>query len=489
METIANPSCNTSTLAPYVPSGGDPWNTTKVKHVFRRLGFGASQLEVDNALNLTPEEFIDNLVDNAFNLDVYPEPFWANWAYEDFNDYDTENPLFIQEIRIATANSFLTEDLRGRMVSFWMNHFVTELEFYFHSPYLYHYLNIIQSNCLGNFKDFVFDIGENSAMLIYLNGYENTENNPNENYARELFELFTLGEGNNYTQNDILEASRALTGYNHWDLWAGPIFFDESTFDDGPKTIFDSEGPWGHADVINLIFTERAQEAATFITRKLYRYFVSQEVDAIIEQDIIAPLAQTLIDNNFELVPMLKQLFKSEHFFDERALGVIIKSPFDIIFNYLKETGFFYNDDLMDAFLYYAGLMGQEIYDPLDVSGWQRDETWINSSTLTGRWQLMELYVNFLFNEGYEFTLVDLARDLTNDSNDPAFITQVMIDYFVSKQLHTASDYDTATDIFKWEVPQNYYDSGAWNLSWSSAPYQVLLLLQHIARMPEFQLK
>jgi hypothetical protein len=155
----------------------------------------------------------------------------------------------------------------------------------------------------------------------------------------------------------------------------------------------------------------------------------------------------------------------------------------------VNEGNFFTNPSLIDAFLYYAGLMGQEIYDPPDVSGWQRDETWINSSTLTGRWQLMEIYLGFLFDGGYEFSLVDLARDLSNDSNDPAFITQVMVDHFVSKTLHTLTDYDIATDIFKWEIPQNYYDDGTWNLSWTEAPYQCLLLLVHICRMPEFQLK
>jgi hypothetical protein len=108
---------------------------------------------------------------------------------------------------------------------------------------------------------------------------------------------------------------------------------------------------------------------------------------------------------------------------------------------------------------------------------------------ISPRWLLIELYVEYLFNNGFEFTLVDLARELSNDSNDPEFITRVMIDHFVPKSLYTAADYDIATDIFKWDIPQNYYDNGTWNLSWSEAPYQCLLLLVHMARMPEFQLK
>lgn len=216
---------------------------------------------------------------------------------------------------------------------------------------------------------------------------------------------------------------------------------------------------------------------------------MSPEIDQTIEDNIITPLSQTMVANNFELVPVLKQLFKSQHFFDERALGVVIKSPVDVIFAFINETGFFYNDPIMEALIYYASVMGQEMYEPPDVSGWERDETWINTSTLTGRWEFFRIYVDFLLGNGFEEDVRNLAKDLTNDSNDPAYITQVLVDHFMSKELHTASDYDDATDVLKWEVPQNYYDEGLWNLDWDSAPFQVGLLLKHIATLPEFQLK
>jgi uncharacterized protein (DUF1800 family) len=489
MEIAINSSCNTATLSPYVPSGGDPWNTIKIKHTYRRLAFGANIMQIDDALPLAPSNFIDTLVDTAFNLPPTPAPFWANYAVSDFTDFEAQNNQYVFDWRIQTGNDIISENLRGRLAFFWMNHFVTELESVFYAPYMFQYYNKMQVNALGNYKEFVRSMGTDNNMLLYLNGFENTSDDPNENYARELYELFTLGEGNNYTQEDITETARALTGYNHWNEPGADIYFDAITFDNSNKTIFGQTGNWGYDDVIDILFAQRSAEIATHICRKLYTFFVSPDVDAVIELEIIEPLAQTLIDNNFELVPMLKQLFKSEHFFDERALGVVIKSPIDVIFNFVTDGSFFYNDNLIDAFLYYGGLMGQEIYDPPDVSGWQRDETWINSSTLTGRWELMDIYIGFLFNNGFEFSLVDLARDLSNDSNDPEFITRVMVDHFVPKTLHTLSDYDTATDIFKWDIPQNYYDDGTWNLSWSEAPYQCLLLLVHICRMPEFQLK
>lgn len=489
METILNPSCNSATLSPYVPSPQNPWNVSKVKHAFRRLGFGANITEVDDALALSPGQFIDSLVDNAANLPATPAPFWSEYAVSDFTNFETENNQYVFDWRLQSGNDILSEKLRGRLTFFWMNHFVTELETVFYAPYMYQYYNKMQTNALGNFREFTRAIGVDNFMLLYLNGFENTNNNPNENYARELFELFTLGEGNGYTQQDIIEASRALTGYNHWDEFGAAIFFENSTHDGGVKTIFGQEGTWGYDNVIDILFQQKGTLIANNICEKLYAFFVSPTVDATIRQDIIEPLAQTLLDEDFDMVPMLKQLFKSEHFFDEKALGVVIKSPLDLVFTYINEASFFYDDTLIEAFLYYGGLIGQEIYDPPDVSGWQGDESWINTSTLAGRWGLMELYIDYLFGNDYDYLFVDLARELSNDSNDPAFITEVVVNHFLSKGLYTVSDYTIATDIFKWEVPQNYYDNGTWNLSWSSAPLQVSLLLKHIFKMPEFQLK
>ncbi len=489
METTTLTSCNDSTLSPYIPTSENPWNVTKINHAFRRIGFGASQDKVDAALGLSPNVFIDNLVEGAFNLVTTSAPFWGDYAVSDFTDFETDNEQYIQDWKIQTGNDFITEDLRGRLTSFWMNHFVTGLETYFYSPYLFQYYNTSQTHALGNLKDFVKDIGITSAMLIYLNGYENTNIEPNENYARELFELFTLGEGNGYTETDITETAKAITGYNHWTEEGAPLYFDESTWVDGDKTIFGQTGNWKYDDVIDILFQERPNEIAKHICTKLYRYFVSQEIDAVIEQNVIDPLAQTLIAANFELVPMLKQLFKSEHFFDERALGVIIKSPFDITMQFINESEFFYNDELMEALIYFSGVFGQDLFNPPDVSGWQRDEDWISTSTLTGRWQFTELYLGILFQNGLESTFTDFAKQLTNDSNDPNYITQVLIDHFISKKLYTTSDYDIATDVFKWEIPQNYYDEGLWNLDWEEAPYQVYLLLSHLATIPEFQLK
>lgn len=489
MEQIATPTCNTSTLSPFEPDAQNLWDTSKIKHLYRRISFGASQDAVDIALAQDPGTFIETLVNTAASMPVAVSPPWGYWSFNDFTNYGDENFPYFDSWRLKTATDFQTEGLRGRLTFFWMNHFVTEYEGYGHSPYAYQYYRLLQTHALGNLKEFVRALGTLPTMLIYLNGFQNTKHHPNENYARELFELFTLGEGNGYTQSDITEAARALTGYNHWDDYGGAIHFNQNNFDTNEKTIFGQTGNWGYDDVIELLFQERPSEIANFIVEKIYKFFVSPAVDETVLQNIIHPLAQTLIDENFEMAPVFKQLFKSEHFFDDRAKGVIIKSPYDVIFNYINESQFYIDDVVMEALVYYCTLMGQDLYDPQDVSGWQRDETWINTSTLTGRWQLMEVYNGYLYGEGHQYMLANFIRELTNDSNDPAFIVQTVVDHFMSKPLHSQPDYEIATVIFKWEVPQNYYDEGIWTLSWDSAPYQCLLLLNHIAKMPEFQLK
>ena len=482
-------SCNSSTLDPYVPGSSNPWNKAKVKHCYRRLGYGTDDITLNNGVNISPGALIDQIVDSAANAPLREDPVWGYYRLVDFNDYNTENPEFINDFRIETGNLMVNDGLKGRMIFFWLNHFVTELDTYNYSPYLFQYYRTAEQHVLGNFKDLVHDMGLTPAMLFYLNGFQNTNTEPNENYARELFELFTLGEGNGYTQEDIIETSKALTGWNLSPQAGGQIIFNTNTFFNGDKTIFGQTGNWNYHDVIDILFQERGELIAQHICRKLYRYFVSPEIDLMIEANIITPMAQTMLDNNFDLVPVLKQLFKSEHFFDEKALGVIIKSPFDLIFQFVNESRFLFNDDLMEAFIYYAAILGQIMFNPPDVAGWQGDQDWIGTSTITGRWALFRAYLNFLFDSGQEERFRTLAIDLSNDSNDPAYITQVIVDHFHARELFTSTDYDVATEVFKWEIPQNYYDDRLWNLSWAEAPYQVFLLLNHMATWPEFQLK
>jgi hypothetical protein len=479
------PNCNTSDLSIYTPNGQMPWNTKRIQHLHRRLGFSLSKSDLDNALTQTPSDYIENLFSQAVNLGSIPPPSWQNMTYNQYTDPDTEIPLQHDELYFHFVNDMLDNGLRGRFTLFWHNHFVTRLEDYWCPSWMYKYYKTLHDYNFGNFKEFVRAIGITPAMLVYLNGYQNTVYEPNENYARELLELFTLGEGNGYNQSDIVNIAKALTGYTGITEYCGNIFFSPSDFDSGQKTFFGQTGNWDYDDVINILFQERGDLIATHICTKLYGYFISPDIN----ETIVSQLATTFVDNNFELLPVYKQLFKSKHFFDEVAISGIVKSPYDIFISFVNETSFELSQDYLQNIIWFNYELGQEIFNPVDVAGWQGNHDWINSSTIIGRWQYFEWYLWDVWDNNQE-SLRDFAISIASSTEtDPSIITQKIVDFFISNGLQSAADYAVATDVFKDQVPQNYYDNNLWNLQWSSVPYQVLVLLMHITKLPEFQLK
>ena len=476
-------NCITSTLSPYVATASKPWDQRRVLHLYRRLGFGASMQQVEAALSMNPTVLIDQLIDEALALAPAPAPEWADWTLSDFGELDDMIVAF-DEWRAEWFKDMVNQGLREKLAVFWSNHFVTEYEAYLCAPYAYRYHKLLQQYALGNFRDFVSEMGKTPAMLIYLNGAQNTKQQPNENYGRELYELFTLGRDNNYTQNDIVETARALSGWTiaGAEQCAGTVVFIPPIWDSGEKTIFGQTGNWGYDDVVNLLFTERTQEVATHICSKLYKYFVYHETPA----DIISELAQTFIDNNFELAPVLRQLFKSEHFFDEEVIGTKVKSPLDLILSFAQDINL-PSEELAPFYKQGADYLGQLVFNPVDVAGWPGQRSWIDSTQLTQRWQVIDYLAFFAYEETPE-ALRDLAKVLSGDSTDPDYIVQILVDYFTAQGLQDPLAYEYATIAFKAEIPQNYFDNNLWSLDWDTAPGQVALLLSHLARVPEFQL-
>jgi uncharacterized protein (DUF1800 family) len=467
------------------------------------LGFSASIETIDQAVGLSAGALVDNLINQAINMAPTPAPTWADWNNSNYPaDDDAAGQLRraqLEEWRLTYANGMLSNNLRERLSFFWSNHFVTEIDVYDCNSFLYYYINCLQRNSIGNFKTFVSEIGLTSAMLYYLDGVYNNGNNPNENYARELYELFTLGDGNGYTEMDIIETAKALTGYvERGELGCEAVAFNPERFDAGSKTILGQTGNWGYDDVIDILFQQRPNEIAQFISRKLYEFFVHPDSKdaANNAQTIIDGMANTFVANNFELAPVLSQLFKSQHFFDDEAIGVIIKSPFDMYFNFLKESGFSYNDTNISEMVNYSGLLSQRLFDPFDVAGWQRDRTWINTNFIIGRWLTIESIIeNFYQADNEQFRAFGLAIT-GNDgltSNNPDVIARPIIDFVLPKGLLTEPDYEKAFAVFRSDIDETYYEGGttpSWTLAiWPQAPFQVYLLLQYLAREPEFQLK
>jgi uncharacterized protein (DUF1800 family) len=469
----------------YTGTAANPWDIKKVRHTLRRLGYGLNQAQEAIALTQVPDVFIENYINTAANYAVTPAPSWAFWGRSDYTNFNTERNAQVQEWYIQVFNDTLNLNLRARMTLFWHNHFVTKLENYNAPSWMYQYYNLLQTHALGNFKTLVKEMGKNESMLVFLNGVLNNKFSPNENYARELLELFTLGENNNYTQTDIVEAARALTGYNNYTEIGAPIGFQQNRFDDTSKTILGAAANFNHDTLIDHLFAVRAPEISDFIVKKIYSTFVSPELPA---QSIIDQLALTFRNANWEVLPLVKQLFKSEHFFDPNASATVIKDPLDCLGMFVKEANFNFPQANLNTLFYYSSILGQQYFNPIDVAGWQGDRDWINSSTITGRWQAQEYIMWTMWNIDQEL-FRNIALDSSLSMNDPDVIARDIIDRFVPKSLYTASDYALATTVFKGDVPENYYTNMQWDLNWGSVPYQVILLLQHIFRMPEFQLK
>jgi uncharacterized protein (DUF1800 family) len=282
-----------------------------------------------------------------------------------------------------------------------------------------------------------------------------------------------------------VEASRALTGYNNFTELGAPIVFQQATFDDTPKTIFGATANYNHDSLIDHLFAVRANEISDFIVKKIYRTFVSPELPT---QNIIDQLALTFRNANWEIQPVVKQLFKSEHFFDPEARATVIKDPLDCLVIFIKEANFNFPQVSWNTLFYFTSILGQRYFNPVDVAGWQGDRDWVNSSTITGRWQAQEYIMWTMWNIDQEL-FRNIALDNSASLNDPAVIARDIVDRLVPQSLYTASDYALATTVFKGDVPENYYTTMQWNLNWGSVPFQVILLLQHIFRMPEFQLK
>jgi uncharacterized protein (DUF1800 family) len=314
-----------------------------------------------------------------------------------------------------------TTSLSEKMTLFWHNHFVVEFGDINSAQYGYEYVRLLRQHALGNIRQLAKDITINPAMLRYLNGNTSVVGAPNENYGRELLELFTIGKGpligagnyTNYTEADVQAAAKVLTGWrDNATTVAG--YFTASRHDTTIKQFSSAFGnakiaPNGadeYKDLINLIFAQA--ETARFLVRALYRWFVYYVIDSQVEADIIQPLAAILIQNNYEVIPVLRALLSSEHFFDATTVGCLIKSPLDFTVGTCRQLELAFPPassvvaqyGMWDYLNSLATVQQQTLGDLPNVAGWvayyqapQYHELWINAVTLPRRNQATDLFI------------------------------------------------------------------------------------------------
>jgi uncharacterized protein (DUF1800 family) len=400
------------------------WSDEDVKHLLKRTMFGAKPDDVVHVRTLTPRKAlkklladepappppINNYNDDKFTDDeIMPGETWTTSInYDGMNNGRRRNSFKAWWLGLMLNQN---RTLREKMVVFWHNHFATETNMVDNALMCYRHNALLRQHALGNFKELVKAITKDPAMLKYLNGTASNKKAPDENYGRELQELFTVGKGpgSQYTEADVKAAAKVLTGFRN-DTITFVSLFDPGRHDSSDKTFSEfyqnitikgRRGPDGEQeldDLLTMIFAQ--DEVARFICRKLYRFFVYHQIDADTEANVITPLAVVFRTNKYEIKPVLRELFGSQHFFEAMNRGAMIKSPLDYTVGLCREfdIAFPESTDYGDQYGLWLAVqnqtaaMQQKIGDPPNVAGWPAyyqepmfDKLWVNSDTLPKR--------------------------------------------------------------------------------------------------------
>lgn len=496
----------TSGLNPYT----GPWTRKQVIHLLKRCLFGAKKADVDYFVSSSPAAAVNELL----SVSPTPQPPLNHYTLM-YNIQDPNVPsgqTWINAPWLISATGGLQEGFRFKsFVCWWYERMITQnrsitekMVLFFHNLLAteyrdtnrarWTYLNnkLYREHALGNYKSLVRKVSTDVQMLRYLNGYLNTKRAPDENYARELQELFTLGVGSGYSETDVQEAAKVLTGYriDNTGTAASSVYsFDPTKHHTGNKTFSDfyagktitgrtgSEGQKELDELIDMIFSR--EEVSKFICRELYRFFVHYNVDAIIETNIIEPLALTFRNNNYEIVPVLRQLLGSQHFFDSLANGGMIKSPVDFLAGMVREFNIplppsnpivpYY--PVFDKIGTEAALQDQEIGNPVNVAGWPAyyqapafHRLWISANTLQKRNKYSDTLVGNGFNvRGFRFKINVLAyaAGLSNPA-DPNALVQDSIDYLLREDLSQNTKDYLKSFLLTGQTNDSYWTS-AWN--------------------------
>lgn len=354
-----------------------------IQHLYWRAGFGVTPNELNTLSRLDKHQVVNGLFH-------YSKPSLLEIDLSDFNLFSEKGLLkdksrrqaFIKKSRnklkiynTLWVNRLVTtnELLREKMTLFWANHFVCQDANIFH---VQQYNNTLRRHALGDFGDFVKAISKEAAMLKYLNNKQNRKQKPNENFARELMELFTLGEGQ-YTEEDIKESAKAFTGYNH--NFEGEFVLRKFQHDYDFKTFFGHTGRYDGDDIIDIILEQK--QCARFICRKIYSYFVNDIIDEARVEELAAVFYK---DYNTE--KLMKYLFMSDWFYDDNNIGTKIKSPIEFLVGLSRTVPVEFEKP--EDMLKIQKLLGQTLLNPPNVAGWKGGKNWIDSNTIMLRLKL-----------------------------------------------------------------------------------------------------
>lgn len=528
--------------APSLKSFSGQWDESTARHLLRRTQFGVKLAELKTVRDLGLTASLDILLNdqlpqplppikeyNPTNATV-PDTLIAGgqtWVNDPATD-GTVNSLRRASFKKWWVGQMLNQQisLREKMTLFWHNHFATESVDIGNAQYLYKHHSLLRKNALGNFKNLVREITTDSAMLVYLNGQNNNKTAPDENYAREIQELFVIGKGKNagFNEADVKAAARVLTG---WRNNAAEIksFFDTNRHDINDKQFSEfyknkkiigrtgaDAGAVELGEMIDMLF--ETDEVALYLCRRLYVWFIHYQITPEIEEAIIVPLAQIFRENNYEVKPVLQVLLSSQHFFDSMNRGCQIKSPVDMLIGMLREMEVKFPADgqytnqygLWNQLVNYLSNMQQNIGDPPDVSGWKAYyqepgyyKFWINTDTLPKRIQYLDTLVAVGFTFGGFKMVVDGVSwiKLFPKPADPNSLIEALCVHLLGVDLSASHKAQLKTDFLLAGQSQDYYWTDAWELFLSTPSNMantkhvstaVTNLVKYLVDLPEYQL-
>lgn len=504
---------------------------TEAKHLLSRTLFGFSRATWNTFSSKTVTQAVDDLLNVNTAITVKPKDYRTASAtygqeWDSLPYLPTDNGSFRTSLQRWLVGNIINHDntLLEKMVMFWHNHFATELTVIGRPRAGYDYFKLLRDNAFGNFKDFVYKITTNPAMLRYLNGIYNTKNAPDENYARELMELFTLGKGidSKYTEDDVKAAARVLTGWKLNADWRGSNFNQgahdatDKVFSSffGSATITGKTGASGAQEtqeLIDMIFTKE-DVIARYMVREFYKYFVYYNITPTIETSVIIPLADDF-KKDWEIKPLIKALLLSEHFYDPLNQSCFIKTPYDIYGNLVHGMEMSQpNSTVEKEYLSWnlgvavGNLLGMSVAEPPSVAGWPAfyqtpkfHELWINSDTYPKRVQYC-VYISYagwpVKDEKILSDLASLVEFYGADAADPNKLIDHVCEFMLGLPISAAS---------KLKIKNGSLTSGlgdaVWTSEWNSyladktnvtkkngILLRLFAMFKYIFELPEFQL-
>jgi hypothetical protein len=364
---------------PWQPSAHDPWGRKWAAHLYRRAAFGPSETDLVEAERLGPEGTLDLL------LRGQPRASGILETLIDVGQIAASRDDGGDELRSWWLYCILQggHPLREKLTLFWHNHFATSLVKVLDPQLMFRQNCLLRAHALGKFGPFLQDMSRDPAMLLWLDSNSNIKGRPNENYARELMELFSLGVGH-YTEKDVRQVARAFTG---WHTDGDRFQFAPGAHDTGTKTILGQTGTWDGGDVVRIVLEQPA--AARFLVRKLYAFLISE--NATPSDTLLKPLCETFRKNDYDIAALVRTMLGSRHFYSAHAFRQRVKSPVEYVLGAVRAT---HRSDERDvdarplsqqALVGPISAMGQQLFAPPNVKGWPGGRTWLNTSTVLER--------------------------------------------------------------------------------------------------------